>query len=254
MEQIFSILELAKSYLRHINWVNFIYLFTFTLFVIYWATIITNWHRRPSSLFEFLLRRALPIPFWILLSYKCFLFIFPSIDLPAYGQEGVVQKIELVNDTGQDLSFNIYKHVGKEWFVAYPMGMVTTPYFDVRKNDTLELSYQFKKHKTNSFYIQMNSKNDSNEVLSFGKAFYLSEIPIRIYASELSLSKSLSPEINYNYELEILVLFFISTLGLWYYFFAPIKKKEKYFALIFALPLTIYGGFMSYFAVVTILS
>ena len=248
-----EIADITLKYLRFINWTNLIYLFTFFVFIIYWTTIFTNWHRRSSSLFEFLMRRILPLPFWLLLFYKCFLFAFPSVELSLFSEESASQKIEIVNDSDDNINFNIYKKVDDSWFPAYKEGIILESYFEVIRTDTLELNYRFKKFATDRFYIQMNAGNDSNETVSYGKAFFLSEIPIRIYASELVKSKAQRPEINYNFEAEIVILFFISILGLWYYFFAPIKSKEKLSALIFAIPITCYGILMSYFAINTIL-
>jgi hypothetical protein len=253
MDQMQEIADITLKYLRYINWTNLIYLFTFFVFIIYWVTILAKWHRRSSSFFEFFMRRVLPIPFWVLLFYKCFLFAFPNLDFSSYSEESVSQKVEIVNDSDDDLSFNIYKKIDDSWYPAYNEGIVLESYFEVISADTLELSYKFKKLASDRFYIQMNSRNDSNETVPFGKAFFLSEIPIRIYASELAKSKAQRPEINFNFEAEIVILFFISILGLWYYFFAPVKSKEKFYALIFALPITCYGILMSYFAINTIL-
>ncbi len=227
-------LNLIYKYLSYIDWVNLTLLYSIILIFWNWFTLISNFHARANSAFEFYLRHLTIIPFWIIFIIYLFNFTSP-INFNSLTKT-FPKEIIIENNLKNDLELNFYGKGKKGYYQLFNnYENYLNPVFSFDKKTKNKLTFEIDTSLIKYIYV---TKNIDNLNFSYTQAFEVNNTKLILYGDEFVKNPSRKVDLDYSYYYKLMLIFLLAVTSSWYYYFLSFMKKNKKLFMIISISIS----------------
>jgi hypothetical protein len=229
-----------------IFYIYLIYVVVTLFYLIYWTLLFKQIRKNSLNIFELIFKFIIQLPFWLLFIYFNILNLIPQI--PQYFSPPIrMQKLIIENNTRENQKYVVYlKDTLQNWVSAYPLSHPRfTSKISVPEKKFIELYYQADSIMPyDRIYIRWLKKDARlRDNISYAKGFKVPSKPIKLYSTDFSDLKLEKLSIDYSAEWNLVYLYLISILGIWYLAILPNDKFWRIFMYCFAGIFSLYSFF-----------